>query len=398
MKKLFSVLALVCLSVVAFAQPRIAESKSYKNLTVHVIEDGRATNGRPMVTLDETIKASLMDARETHTVGKVELRNRSSKPVFVQAGEIVAGGSQDRVLAVDTVLPPRSGWVPIKAFCVESGRWHPRNGGGEQFSAAPNYLPTTDLRLAAFVDRSQDAVWRAVTKYQAAIIAKTEGKEAAEQYLASARGSRSVTFTTSGITANGTLTLSNGGNLTWTTAGEGYTSAQVGTRLQRAPGDTITLSPVTGALGVVTLGNGSSTAGSLAFWASSGTGHASVGDTYHGTSGLPARRWLSAAGSSLHLTLELSPIKGETAEYLRAFSGLLTKYPKVVGFAFEIHGQPVWLELYGKPRLAHAQFKKLLRAATAEAVVTEKESFDGAAVAFKLPNGTRRLHETFIAN
>ena len=46
--------------------------------------------------------------------------------MFVQSGDIVKGGQQDRVLTVSLLLPPKSGRIPIASFCVEQGRWAAR--------------------------------------------------------------------------------------------------------------------------------------------------------------------------------------------------------------------------------------------------------------------------------
>ncbi|HEY0728855.1 MAG TPA: DUF6569 family protein, partial [Pyrinomonadaceae bacterium] len=62
---------------------------------------------------------------------------------------------------------PRSGRMPIAAFCVESGRWGKR--GEEQaayFSSSDNAAATKELKLAAKVAGSQDAVWQNVTVAQ----------------------------------------------------------------------------------------------------------------------------------------------------------------------------------------------------------------------------------------
>ena len=65
------------------------------------------------------------------------MENTGKDEVFVQAGDIVKGGQQDRVLSVDLLLPPRSGAVSIAAFCVEHGRWTARgNEDVRQFSSA----------------------------------------------------------------------------------------------------------------------------------------------------------------------------------------------------------------------------------------------------------------------
>jgi len=58
------------------------------------------------------------------SVNALTVENTGKDEVFVQAGDIVKGGQQDRVLSVDLLLPPRSGEVTIAAFCVEHGRWH----------------------------------------------------------------------------------------------------------------------------------------------------------------------------------------------------------------------------------------------------------------------------------
>lgn len=46
---------------------------------------------------------------ETKDVNELSVENRSHKDIYVQSGDIVKGGQQDRVLAVDLIVPPRSG-------------------------------------------------------------------------------------------------------------------------------------------------------------------------------------------------------------------------------------------------------------------------------------------------
>ena len=94
--------------------------------------------------------------------------------MFVQAGEIVKGGRQDRVLSVDMLLPPGSGRVPIAAFCVESGRWAARGQEDpRRFSTAAAAMPSREAKLAmrnyvaaAPVGRNSDAR-AAVARHQA---------------------------------------------------------------------------------------------------------------------------------------------------------------------------------------------------------------------------------------
>ncbi|MEJ2039347.1 MAG: hypothetical protein P8X55_10475 [Desulfosarcinaceae bacterium] len=87
--------------------------------------------------------------------------------LFIQSGDMVKGGRQDRTLSQDVVLPPKSGKMALDAFCVEQGRWSRR--GREQsdkFSSSKKGLSSKRLKLAAKQAKSQQAVWEAVAAEQ----------------------------------------------------------------------------------------------------------------------------------------------------------------------------------------------------------------------------------------
>ncbi len=63
---------------------------------------------------------------ETGSVNELRIENSGDEDVFIQSGDIVKGGRQDRVLTVSFVLPQKSGEVPVAAYCVEHGRWSQR--------------------------------------------------------------------------------------------------------------------------------------------------------------------------------------------------------------------------------------------------------------------------------
>ena len=70
------------------------------------------------------MKDKILIVKETGTVNQLTVENSSAtETVFIQAGDIVKGGKQDRVLTVDMILPPKSGAIPISSFCVEQNRW-----------------------------------------------------------------------------------------------------------------------------------------------------------------------------------------------------------------------------------------------------------------------------------
>src|SRR5215475_2944261 len=140
---------------------------THKNLTIFLLHGAGASQGRTPLTLQEAMKRKLVVVRETGDVNRLTIQNRSNQDVFVQAGDIVKGGQQDRVLALDLIVPPKSGRIPIDAFCVEQGRWSRRgNEAVAAFSASDNALASKDLKIAANARRSQSDVWANVSKTQ----------------------------------------------------------------------------------------------------------------------------------------------------------------------------------------------------------------------------------------
>jgi hypothetical protein len=140
---------------------------THKNLTIFLLHGAGQSQSRAPLTLQEAMKRKLVVVRETGDVNRLTVRNRSNQDVFVQAGDIVKGGQQDRVLALDLIVPPKSGRIPIDAFCVEQGRWSRRgNEAVTAFSASDNGLASKDLKIAANARRSQSEVWANVSKTQ----------------------------------------------------------------------------------------------------------------------------------------------------------------------------------------------------------------------------------------
>jgi hypothetical protein len=124
--------------------------------------------------LQEALVQKKVIVRETRSVNELSIENVSSEEVYVQSGDIVKGGQQDRMMAVDLILPPRSGRVPIAAFCVENGRWSKR--GSEEatvFNSSSNVVASREVKLAAKAKGSQGDVWREVSVAQDKLSANT---------------------------------------------------------------------------------------------------------------------------------------------------------------------------------------------------------------------------------
>jgi ARG/rhodanese/phosphatase superfamily protein len=139
----------------------------HDNLSVFLIHGKDRISGKTFLTLQEALTQKKVIVYETRSVNELAIENVSSDEIYVQSGEIVKGGQQDRVLAIDMIVPAKSGKMPIAAFCVEHGRWTKR--GTEQvqvFSSSAEVVSTRDLKLAAKSSRSQGAVWQNVTVAQ----------------------------------------------------------------------------------------------------------------------------------------------------------------------------------------------------------------------------------------
>jgi hypothetical protein len=121
----------------------------HDNLAIYLVHGAAAGGGAVPLTLQEALAKGAVKVRETGSVNELTVENTGKDEVYVQAGDIVKGGQQDRVLSVDLLLPPRSGAVSIAAFCVESGRWTARgNEDVKQFSSAAAAMPSHEAKVA----------------------------------------------------------------------------------------------------------------------------------------------------------------------------------------------------------------------------------------------------------
>jgi hypothetical protein len=127
---------------------RVSGPIAHDNLAVYFVH-GASNAGPVPLTLAEALTAKSVRVLETGRVNELSIENLGDREVFVQSGDIVKGGQQDRVLSVSLVLPPHSGVVPITAFCVEHGRWSKRGyEDARQFDSAATSLPSRAARLA----------------------------------------------------------------------------------------------------------------------------------------------------------------------------------------------------------------------------------------------------------
>jgi hypothetical protein len=152
---------------------RISGPYTHDNLSVFLIhkKDSGQTLTKNYLPLKEAMEQKKVLVNETKQVNELTVENVSDQPVFIQGGDIVKGGQQDRVISNDFVLPPKSGRLPVKAFCVEQGRWTQRgNESPAQFSASNVIAASKSVKIAAGPAADQVGVWNAVKNLQGGLI------------------------------------------------------------------------------------------------------------------------------------------------------------------------------------------------------------------------------------
>src|SRR5262245_41826005 len=294
---------------------------THKNLTIFLLHGAGAPQGRTPLTLQEAMKRKLVVVRETGDVNRLTIQNRSNQDVFVQAGDIVKGGQQDRALALDLIVPPKSGRIPIDAFCVEQGRWSRRgNEAVTAFSASDNGLASKDLKIAANARRSQSEVWANVSKAQ-------------KKLAANLRVAPSATPTPGRARRGGRPSSGSG-------IGPGRASqAELS---GHAPEDA--------------LGRGSVNR------------NASIDLTVSEQLGLTSR----VSPSSLQLTLENKLVKDTAKDYVKHLSSIINGKRDVIGYVFAINGQINSGDVYSSNALFAKLWPKMLEASAIEAIAELK--------------------------
>lgn len=142
---------------------RLSGPYIHKNLAIFLVHGKNMIKTKTFLTLQEALVQKKVVVYETQSVNELSIQNFSDQDVYVQSGDIVKGGQQDRMIGVDLIVPPRSGKLPISAFCVEHGRWSGRgNERATQFSSSSDAVATKEIKLAAKRSNSQGAVWENV--------------------------------------------------------------------------------------------------------------------------------------------------------------------------------------------------------------------------------------------
>jgi hypothetical protein len=164
--------------------PKVAGGKytlsgpyTHGNLTIFLIHGEDQLKNKTFLTLQEALQQKKVVVHETKQVNQLAIENVSpNEEVFIQAGDIVKGGQQDRVIAFDLIVPAKSGRMPIASFCVEAGRWTRRGSeSAANFDVSNNQAPTKGLKIAVRQQMAQGKVWENVADAQRKLSANVGG-------------------------------------------------------------------------------------------------------------------------------------------------------------------------------------------------------------------------------
>jgi len=145
--------------------------EAHKAVIYAVKLDQDAAKESPYLTLDEAVEAKVVEVRERGEggdVNRLEVLNKSGKPVFLMAGDFLLGGQQDRIVAESLIVNPGKDPVLVPVFCVESGRWHTQAKDGtlaetRTFTNTKEMgAVTNDIKAAALRTANQGSVWQEV--------------------------------------------------------------------------------------------------------------------------------------------------------------------------------------------------------------------------------------------
>src|SRR5262249_22635581 len=87
---------------------RVSGPYAHENLTVFLLH-GKDQDDRDYLTLDQGLdkKLVVLSEKKQAQVGELQIENKSDRYLFLQEGDRLKGGQQDRIIITSLVVPPR---------------------------------------------------------------------------------------------------------------------------------------------------------------------------------------------------------------------------------------------------------------------------------------------------
>jgi len=157
---------------------RVTGPYAHEGLAVFLIHADRQ-DPREFLTLDEALQRKLViiTEKDDAEVQQLQIENKSDKPLYLQEGDRLSGGQQDRTIYASVVIPPKSGKMPVPAFCIEPSRWS-QGAGGAYFQSTDNLaLAPLQVRRASKIAKDQGVVWESVRQYKGQVAEALQVKQ-----------------------------------------------------------------------------------------------------------------------------------------------------------------------------------------------------------------------------
>ncbi|HEX5149855.1 MAG TPA: DUF6569 family protein [Parafilimonas sp.] len=164
---------------VNYTDTNVAKTYTWENLRLYPVyanadfKAGFKTVGK-YVSLQEAIvrnKIKITEKENGGSVNDLTIENISTDTIIIIPGDVIKGGQQDRIIAKDMLLKPKSGKLNVPVYCVESGRWSARSNtaaASRNNSNAPaefkSYYSKGAVSLRKVVEKEEDQskVWNKV--------------------------------------------------------------------------------------------------------------------------------------------------------------------------------------------------------------------------------------------
>lgn len=179
------------------SQVKVSDPVVHDNLAVYFLMSDKGDD-QTFLTLNEGLKKNLVVVSEKGEDGQVNrlvIENRSDHPLFLQEGDRVTGGKQDRTIYSSLVIAPRSGPQEIPTFCVEQSRWQAgETGKNFKGNSNPGYA-SNSVRRASKLYKNQGIVWENVAKTKQ-LLMRIIGTESTTSSLNETQDSKKVVAST----------------------------------------------------------------------------------------------------------------------------------------------------------------------------------------------------------
>ena len=151
------------LSIGVAPAERLSEPVAHGAVTVYFTYDEATGALAKALSVEEAVETGTVEIVDIGNVRRLLVRNRGDTPVFLQMGDLLKGGMQDRVIETSTLVLPYSETY-VSAYCVELGRWL-MLGSEDRFLAQGFRLPGA----ADVLKYGQDHIWDSVARMQGSL-------------------------------------------------------------------------------------------------------------------------------------------------------------------------------------------------------------------------------------